>query len=116
MKSAKLILILAIGLGCAILFFNISGCCPCFIKHDQSSASKTKICENNLKNIEIAKHLWAVDHQKNDDTIPTWNDLLSTASPGPYLSQMPKCPDGGTYTLNAVNQNPTCNIPGHSLK
>lgn len=116
MKLVKLISKLAVILGWVTLCLNIFGCCPCFVNHDKASTSKAKICANNLKNIKIAKQLWAVDHQKNDDVVPTWNDLFDTTSPGPYLSAMPKCPDGGAYTLNAVNQKPTCSIPGHSLQ
>jgi len=68
-------------------------------------------CINNLRLIDGAKQQWAVEHQKGPDAIPTPQDIT------PYFpnGQLPKCPGGGAYTLNAVNKAPTCNIPGHAL-
>lgn len=117
MKSVKLVLKLVAVSSFAILFINLFGCCPGIINKDNSFASHTKICKNNLKMIDLAKEQWALDNKKSSDALPTWNDLLDSVSPSaPYLSQMPKCPDGGTYTLNAVGKNPTCSIPGHSIQ
>jgi hypothetical protein len=117
MCSAKLVSKLTLVLGLVILFLNLSGCCPCFKNHDKASASNATICQRNLKNIDIAKEQWALDNKKSADMVPTWNDLLGATTPSaPYLSGMPKCPDGGTYTLNAVSKNPTCSIPGHTLE
>jgi len=35
----------------------------------------------------------------------------------PYLKDgvMPVCPDGGTYSINAAGEPPTCSVPGHVL-
>jgi hypothetical protein len=37
----------------------------------------------------------------------------------PYIrlvgGQLPKCPQGGTYTIGPVGEPPTCSIPGHKL-
>ena len=64
-------------------------------------------CVNNLKQIDLAKKLWATDHNKQATDTPTQNDLL------PYLGgKFPACPQGGTYTIGAVGEKPTCSIPG----
>ena len=68
-------------------------------------------CINNLRMIDGAKQQWALERQKTPDAIPQPQDLL------PYLlnGQMPLCPGGGRYTLNAVSNAPMCSLPGHML-
>ncbi len=68
-------------------------------------------CINNLRQIDAAKQQWALEKNKAADDVPTVQDLL------PYLKDgvFPICPDGGTYSINAVDEVPTCTIPGHLL-
>ena len=68
-------------------------------------------CINNLRQIDGAKQQWALERQKGPDAVPQPQDIL------PYLlnGQMPQCPGGGRYTLNAVSNAPTCSIAGHML-
>jgi hypothetical protein len=68
-------------------------------------------CINNLRQIDIAKQMWATDNQKPRGT------LLTAADLAPYLGPkgLPACPAGGVYTLNPVGIPPICNIPGHVL-
>ncbi len=70
-----------------------------------------KTCINNLRLIDDAKQQWAVGNSKPDTAMPTTKDLL------PYLKDnvFPTCPDGGTVSLNAVDEVPTCSIPCHTL-
>jgi hypothetical protein len=69
-------------------------------------------CINNLRQIDAAKQQWALEKNKTTIALPTQQDLL------PYLKDgiFPTCPSGGTYTINAVGQVPTCSIPGHELQ
>jgi hypothetical protein len=75
------------------------------------SVIERNACIANLKLIDAAKLQWALLNNKTEDAIPTAQDLL------PYLKDgvFPVCPSGGTYTINAVGQAPTCSIPGHAL-
>ncbi|MGH7952617.1 MAG: hypothetical protein ACREFE_11970, partial [Limisphaerales bacterium] len=68
-------------------------------------------CINNLRQIEAAKLQWALENNKTVDAVPTAQDLA------PYFPDriFPTCPSGGTYTINAVGEPPTCSIPGHVL-
>ena len=68
-------------------------------------------CINNLRLIDQAKQQWALDKGKDATDVPSAQDLV------PYFRDgtLPACPDGGTYTLNAVSVLPTCSIPGHVL-
>jgi len=68
-------------------------------------------CINQLRQIDVAKQMWATDHQKPPGA------LLTVADLAPYLgtNALPACPAGGVYTLNPVGLAPLCNIPGHVL-
>jgi len=68
-------------------------------------------CINNLRQIDGAKQQWALEKSKADADVPTTQNLL------PYLKDgiFPACPEGGTYSINAVGEPPTCSIPGHVL-
>ncbi len=71
-------------------------------------------CINNLRQLDAAKQQWALEKNKTADAIPTVQDIT------PYLKldangNIPGCPSGGIYTLNAVGELPACSIPGHVL-
>ncbi len=68
-------------------------------------------CINNLKQIDLAKRMWATDNNKQNTDIPTESDLQR------YLPNHSifTCPQGGTYTIGAVGEKPRCSIPGHQL-
>ncbi len=80
---------------------------PNFIKARE--VSQRNACINNLRQIDAAKQQWALEKGKQPTDVPTWDDLK------PYLFQIPHCPAGGTYTLNAVSERPQCSIAGHAL-
>jgi hypothetical protein len=62
--------------------------------------------------IDAAKQQWALEKNKTANDIPQPQDLLPYFGPN---AQLPQCPGGGRYTLNAVSIAPTCSIPGHML-
>lgn len=70
-----------------------------------------KTCVSNLRLIDDAKQQWATDQAKPLTAQPTVKDLM------PYFKEkgFPECPDGGTYSLNAVDEVPTCSVQGHTL-
>jgi hypothetical protein len=70
-----------------------------------------KTCLNNLRLIDDAKQQWATDLDKPDNAVPSEKDL------SPYLKNgvLPVCPGGGIYFINAVDELPTCSVPGHAL-
>ena len=65
-------------------------------------------CVNQLREIDTAEQMWAVDHKKTTNDVPSWRDLE------PYLktNQM-RCPGGGIYTLARAGQAPRCSVPEH---
>jgi hypothetical protein len=68
------------------------------------------VCQINLQTIQEAKEAWARDSGKADDSVPQEADLLTGSKR--YLREMPQCREGGTYTFNAVRENPTCTLHG----
>jgi hypothetical protein len=75
----------------------------------KATAQKTA-CVANLRQIEVAKKLWAQDENKQDSDTPTRDDLAK------QLKSFPACPAGGTYSINSVGTAPKCSISGHTLK
>jgi type II secretory pathway pseudopilin PulG len=69
-----------------------------------------KTCLNNLRAIDDAKQEWARASNQADTAVPTQKELL------PYLKDnvFPVCPGGGKYSINTVNEAPTCSIPAHN--
>lgn len=70
--------------------------------------ARAKSCVSNLKQIDAAKQQWAMDNKKLGTDTPVDADLSPTYIKG----TMPACPSGGTYTINAVDTDPTCSIGG----
>ena len=72
-------------------------------------------CVANLRRLDDAKQQWAIDNKLNGTDTPTDTDLFGTDL---YLKIKPTCPQGGHYTLRAVNEWPTCCLAaelGHNL-
>ena len=85
---------------------------PNFIK--ARTTAQQNACINNLRQIDAAKQQWALEKNKKPEAVPTEQDIA------PYIKleatgSLPKCPSGGTYSLNAVGELPSCSVPGHVL-
>jgi hypothetical protein len=79
---------------------------------DAPGKSAVGECIDNLRLIDSAKQQWALEHRQQITATPTISDLLS------YLGSVggfPDCPSGGTYSIKAVGEMPTCSIPGHEF-
>jgi prepilin-type N-terminal cleavage/methylation domain-containing protein len=84
---------------------------PNFVKARE--ASQRNACIANLKQIDGARHMWALEHKTN--SAPT---SLSTLVEDQYLRSEPQCPGGGEYTLVAdLATPPSCSLAnqGHKL-
>ena len=72
--------------------------------------AQRQACINNLKTIEGAKGIWALEMKKGDADVPSDTDLFG---PDRTIASKPGCPAGGTYNLGAVNERPSCSVPEH---
>lgn len=100
-----------IGIAWAIIFIPMmmAIAIPNFVKARDTAMQNA--CINNLRQIDAAKQQWALENNKKAGDVPTDADLA------PYLGdgKFPICPSGGTYTIGAVSNAPTCSIPSHKL-
>lgn len=77
----------------------------------RKSAQKAA-CIANLKTIEGAKAVWALEMKKSDADVPTDADLFGADR---NIKDKPSCPAGGTYDLRPVGEQPTCSVAEHTL-
>jgi hypothetical protein len=77
---------------------------PGFIRARNTSASNG--CVQNLHMIDGAKETCALEQNKKTNDVVSWDDVK------PYLSNkhVPRCPDGGTYSLGRVGEPPACSL------
>lgn len=66
-------------------------------------------CLGNLRAIQGAKEMWAIEMMQSSSATPNWTDL---AGAGKYLKRQPVCPSEGAYTLGPVRANVRCSIGG----
>jgi len=78
---------------------------PNFVK--ARASSQKNACIANLKQIEGAKANWALETKQLDAAVPTAGALYGNSL---YIRIAPVCPGGGTYSLNAVSDIPTCSL------
>lgn len=100
-----------IGIAMAVFFIPMmmAIAIPNFVKARQVAMQNA--CINNMREIQAAKNEWEIEKNKTSGDVPTADDLT------PYLPghKFPICPAGGTYTIGAVSNDPTCTFPGHEL-
>ena len=72
--------------------------------------ARLQACAVNRKNIDGAKVQWAADNRRPLTDVPSDAEIFGTAA---YIEHKPDCPAGGAYSLNAVEEKCTCNIPRH---
>ena len=81
------------------------------VAHGREAAAVQRPCIANLRVIDSAKEMWALDHNADAGVTPAWVDIL------PYIhgGAKPVCPQGGTYTIKPIGQPPACSHKGHQL-
>jgi hypothetical protein len=83
-----------------------------FLPARRCAGSPRNGCIAQLKQIDGAKAVWALENKKLITDVPTATDLYGTNA---YIRDEPKCPLGGKYVIGSVQQKPRCSIPGHTL-
>lgn len=72
--------------------------------------AQTQACIANLKQIEGAKQVYALDTGVASTVTPAMTDLVPT-----YIKRTPACPAAGTYVMGNIDTAPTCGVTGHAL-
>ena len=77
------------------------------------NTTQRNMCVSHLRQIDGAKHQWALENGKTDTDTPGENDVKV------YIrgENLPACPPTGTYTIGAMNTDPACSqsANGHFL-
>ena len=76
-------------------------------------SAQRQACINNLKAIDGAKSIWALEMKKTDTDVPSDADLFGT---GKNIEKKPDCPAGGTYDIRSVGEKPTCSVAEHTIQ
>jgi prepilin-type N-terminal cleavage/methylation domain-containing protein len=87
----------------AIIGFLAAIAVPNFLK--ARATSQRNACIANMKQIHGAKVTWGMENKKAAADVPPDADLFG---PDKYLAKKPECPAGGSYLLNALDSNPSC--------
>ena len=69
-------------------------------------------CIQNLRAIEGAKEVWALENRKGGNEGPQPTDLYGNEK---TIKSEPKCQAGGTYGINTMDSKPTCTVSDHVL-
>ena len=96
-----------IALVCVFVGFLVMVAIP-FLMQTRLTRS-TNACVNNLRQIEGAKQQWALENGKGAGTVPTEHDLRRYCGKGPD-GDFPVCPDGGTYIIGRIGEEPRCSL------
>ncbi len=92
----------------AIMTVLIMIAVPAFMTSRASAQEKT--CMANLRQMESAKGQFAMEEKLENGTDVSWDDIVPK-----FIKQKPKCPAKGTYAVNPVGDDPTCDFGGHDL-
>jgi prepilin-type N-terminal cleavage/methylation domain-containing protein len=83
---------------------------PNFVK--SRTLAQQNACIDNLRTIQSAKQVWALEHKKLSSDAVGEVDLVG---PLLYVKNRPVCPAGGDYDYGTVGENVTCTITNHTL-
>jgi hypothetical protein len=74
-------------------------------------------CLENLRQIDAAKEMWALENNKQKGDVPMESDLKKYIPRDVLLpgQSFPVCPLHGIYTIGPVGIDPTCSVPGHAI-
>lgn len=104
-KAAKGFTLVEIMIVVAIIGILIAIAIPGFIR--ARTTSQGRACAENLSKIDGAKQQWALEENQAATATPGWSDLVAADGSG-FIKTQPECPANGSYTIGAVNADPTC--------
>lgn len=83
-----------------------------FFSRPARKTNPSDACIANLRSIDGAKCIWAMENQKSGNDTPTDRELFGSTHD---IRVKPVCPAGGAYTVGSVSEKPRCSIRSHHL-
>ena len=93
----------------AIIGIIIAIAVPAFLRARENSRGRA--CQENLTKIDGSKEQYALEFRVSNGATIDMDNLLNPNGSGVgtgYLKREPVCPGGGSYTVNVVGTDPTC--------
>lgn len=87
----------------AIIGIIIAIAIPGFLRARE--VSRARSCQENLSKIEGSKEQYALENNVDPSVTPEWASLIGNTL---YLKRTPVCSGGGVYSINDLNNVPTC--------
>jgi prepilin-type N-terminal cleavage/methylation domain-containing protein len=77
--------------------------------------AQRKNCIENLKQLETAKQIWALESNRTTGDQPDLTDLVGADK---HIKRAISCPAGGSYTITPMGTNCICSLSseGHVLE
>ena len=97
--------VLTILFAALVALFLLAALSPSPKAHVKSAWQR---CQINLKQIGLAKTMWASDTSTNGS--PGWHDLRPYLLRLGFTNGQPVCPEGGSYSIGALNEAPHCSL------
>lgn len=73
--------------------------------------SQARVCQQNLKAIDEAKEMYALEEHLNAGAPVTWDDLWHPSDrEQSYLHRFPVCPVQGEYAIHPISELPECSL------
>ena len=103
LKSKKGFTLVEIMIVVAIIGLLAAIAIPNFVR--ARLRARSQACWSNLRQIDGAKQIWAIDRNQLDTAIPAadWSDIVPD-----YVARIPVCPTAGAYNVTAVNADTVC--------
>ena len=101
----------------SVIFAVIAILCVVILNHlidpppPHRSHSPRHFCFQNLRTIQNAKELWALEHDASSNSIPTEAELFGVER---YIPNPPSCPIAGEYQLGRISERVRCSIHGEA--
>ena len=107
LRSSRAFTLVEILIVVAIIGILLAIAGPSFFR--ARTDAQRKNCIENLKQLETAKQIWALELNKSTGDQANETDLIGSDK---YIKRGVLCPAGGSYTITPMGTNCICSLSG----